>query len=94
MFNKQLWIIRGHHISVYAFSSSWLLLPHPVCLIIYTLLVIRKPPTQSPVAMGLGGGPSSQEVEGWEEGSQNKEIICAQSATIRHLINTYYTNAL
>lgn len=73
MFNKQLWIIIGHHVSVSAFSSPfWLLLPQLVCLSIYTLLVIRKPPTQSPVAMGLGWSPPSQEVEGWEEGSQNK----------------------
>lgn len=74
VFNKQLWIIRGHHVSLSAFSSSFLasLLPHLVCLTIYTSLVTKKPPALSPVAMSLGGGPYSREVEGWEEGSQNK----------------------
>jgi hypothetical protein len=46
--------------------------------------------------MCLGGDPYSEEVEGWDKGSQNKwnNIVCAQSAIIRPLINTYYTNVL
>lgn len=90
VFNKQLWIIRGHHVSVPVFSLSfWLLLPYVVCLTTDTLLVIKKSPAQSPVAMGLEGGPFSQEVEGREKRSQNEgnHIACAQSAIIRHLTN-------
>lgn len=95
VFNKQLWIIRGHHVSVSVFSSSWLLLPCLVCLTIYTLLVMKKSPAQSPVAMGLEGGPFSQEVESWRREVRINKIIL--HVTISYNLASYKqlsTNAL